>query len=275
MVSLVLASRLARAKFAGADLAGHARGGAALVMRNAYVHRADLSVLVSGFAEPLLYLLSFGVGMGVLVGRIPYQGGTIAYPVFVAPAMLAAAAMNGAVTESTFNVYAKLKFMKLYDAVLATPVTPLGIAIGEIGWALLRSTLYSACFVAVMSVMGLAPSWWSLLALPAAMLIGFAFSALGMAFTTFMRTWQDFDYINVAVFLLLLFSATFAPIEAYPGWLGLLVEATPLYHDVALVRGLTTGVVSTGLLWHVGYLVVLSGLGLAVTASRMRKLLQP
>jgi len=272
MVTLLLASRLARVR---TDLSGHTRGGGALIARNAYVHRADLSVLVSGFVEPFLYLLSLGVGMGALVGRIPYGSGSIAYPMFVAPAMLAAAAMNGAVTESTFNVYAKLKFMKLYDGVLATPVTPLGIAIGEIGWAVLRSTVYSACFAVIMAAMGLAPSWWTLLVLPAATLIGFAFSAAGMAFTTYMRTWQDFDYINVAIFLLLLFSATFAPIEAYPGWLGTVVEVTPLYHGVALVRGLTTGAVSVGLLWHVGYLVVLAGLGLAVTGSRMRRLLQP
>ncbi|MGH3646454.1 MAG: ABC transporter permease [Micromonosporaceae bacterium] len=270
MMTTVL-PRLLRAE----PMAAHARGGTALMWRNAYVHRADLWVLISGIAEPFLYLLSLGVGMGKLVGAIPYAGGTVDYAVYVAPAMLAAAAMNGAVTESTYNVFAKMKFMKLYEGVLATPVTPTGIALGEIGWALLRSSIYAACFVLVMAVMGLAPSLWTIAALPAAVLIGLAFSAAGMAFTTYLRSWQDFDYITVMVFLLFLFSGTFAPIEVYPGWLQWLVAATPLYHGVALVRGLTTGAVSLGLLWHVAYLTALALLGLAIASRRMRRMLTP
>ncbi|MGH3715532.1 MAG: ABC transporter permease [Micromonosporaceae bacterium] len=270
MVTLLL-----RTRFGGDSLAADVRGGGALVARNAYVHRADLWVLVSGIAEPFLYLLSLGIGMGALVGTIPYAGGTVDYAVYVAPAMLAAAAMNGAVTESTYNVFAKMKFMKLYEGVLATPVTPTGIALGEIGWALLRSSIYAAFFVLTMALMGLSPSWWTIAALPAAVLIGLAFSAAGMAFTTYLRSWQDFDYITVMVFLLFLFSGTFAPVEVYPVWLQWLVGATPLYHGVALVRGLTTGAVTLGLLWHVAYLLVLALIGLAIASRRMRRMLTP
>lgn len=274
MVTLLLRTRLGT-RLAGDSMAGHTRGGGALIARNAYVHRADLWVLISGIAEPFLYLLSLGVGMGALVGQIPYAGGTVDYAVYVAPAMLAAAAMTGAVTESTYNVFAKMKFMKLYEGVLATPVTPAGIALGEIGWALLRSTVNAAFFVLTMVLMGLSPSWWTIAALPAAVLIGLAFSAAGMAFTTYLRSWQDFDYITVMIFLLFLFSGTFAPIEVYPGWLQWVVAATPLYHGVALVRGLTTGAVSAGLLWHVAYLAVLSAAGLAIASRRMRRMLTP
>ncbi|MGH3738088.1 MAG: ABC transporter permease [Micromonosporaceae bacterium] len=256
-------------------LGGHARGGGALIWRNAYVHRADLWVVVSGIVEPFLYLLSLGIGMGALVGEIPYAGGTVDYAVYVAPAMLAAAAMTGALTESTYNVFGKMKFMKLYEGVLATPVTPTGIALGEVGWALLRSAVNAAFFVVTMVAMGLAPSWWTLAALPAAVLIGLAFAAAGMAFTTYLRTWQDFDYITVMIFLLFLFSGTFAPITVYPDWLQWVVAATPLYHGVALVRGLTTGAVSPELLWHVAYLVALTAAGLAIAGRRMTRMLTP
>ncbi|HEX6075112.1 MAG TPA: ABC transporter permease [Micromonosporaceae bacterium] len=274
MVTLLLGSRLVRNGVVR-DAACHARGGVAVMTRNAYVHRSNLVLFLSGLVEPFLYLLSLGVGMGQLVGEIPYAGGTIAYPVYVAPAMLAAAAMTGAVTESTYNFFAKLKFMKLYESMVATPVTPLGIVLGEIAWALLRGAVYAGCFVVIMSLMGLAPSWWVVLALPAAVLIGLAFAAAGLAFSTYLRSWQDFDYVTVAIFLLFLFSATFAPLDAYPGWLRAVVAATPLYHGVSLVRGLSTGAVSVGLLWHVAYLVGLTVVGLAVTSRRVRRLVTP
>ncbi|MGH3657310.1 MAG: ABC transporter permease [Micromonosporaceae bacterium] len=266
---------LIRSRFAGDTLTGHARGGAALFLRNAYFHRSDLWIVVSGVAEPLVMLFALGFGMGQLVGHVPYAGGSIAYPLYVAPALLAMAAMTGALTESTFNVFAKLKFFKLYDAVLATPVTPFGIALGEIGWATLRSAINSASFVVVMALMGLTPSLWAIAAFPAAVLIGLAFSAAGMACVTYMRSWQEFDYISVTIFLLFLFSGTVAPLSAYPGWLQGVVTVTPLYHGVALVRALTTGVVTYGLLWHVAYLAGLSVLGFAVSGHRMRRLLMP
>ena len=252
-------------------------GGAGLVIeRNAYVHRRHFWVMVSGFAEPLFYLLSLGLGMGQLVGRMPLgDGRSVPYAVFVAPAMLATAAMTGAVVESTYNVFAKFKFMKLYDGVLATPVTPAGIAYGEIGWAVIRGALYSGAFLAIMAAMGLAPSGWAVLAFPAAVLVCLACAAAGMAATTYMRSWQDFDYVTGAIFVLFLFSGTFAPISAYPEWLQALVVLTPLYHGVVLIRGLTTGVLSPELLWHAGYLVGLAALGLAVSAYRMRRLLAP
>ncbi|MGH3742553.1 MAG: ABC transporter permease, partial [Micromonosporaceae bacterium] len=197
------------------------------------------------------------------------------YPVYVAPAMLGVAAMTGSVTETTYNVFGKMKFMKLYDAVLATPVTPTGVALGEIGWAVSRSGFYAAAFVAIMSVMGLAPSWWTLAAVPAAVLAGCAFSAFGMACSTYLRSWQDFDYITLSIFVLFLFSGTFAPIEVYPPAMQKVITLTPLYHAVELLRGLTTGSVSASLLWHVGYLVALTVAGVAIAATRMRRRLTP
>lgn len=274
MVTLLLGSRLAQSA-AVRDVGSHLRGGVAVFVRNGYVHRSDALLFLSGLVEPFVYLMSLGYGMGQLVGSIPYGGGLVSYPVYVAPAMLAVAAMTGAVTEATYNFFAKMKFMKLFDSVIATPVTPLGIALGEIGWAVWRGGVYAACFVVIMLVLGVAPSWWVIAALPAALLIGVAFAAAGLAFSTYLRSWQDLDYITVVIFLLFLFSGTFAPVEAYPGWVQPLVAATPLYHGVSLVRALSTGTGSFGLLWHVAYLVVLTVVGLMVTTRRVRRLLTP
>ena len=250
------------------------RRAALLIERNIYVYKAGWLVIFSGFFEPLFYLLSIGLGIGGIVGDIPGPDGTpIPYALFVAPALLASASMNGAIAESTFNVFFKLNYQKTYDAVLATPLGPGDVALGEIGWAVIRSTLYALGFMVVIFVLGLVVSPWAIFAVPAATLLAFAFAAAGMAATTFMRSWQDFDLIQLIVLPLFLFSGTFYPITAYPPALQLFVQLTPLYQGVDLIRALITGVVDPGILWHVVYLSVMGVIGLAIVARRLDKLL--
>ena len=142
-------------------LAGRGRA-RRLVERNLMVYRRTWLIIVSGFFEPLFYLLSIGVGIGKLVGSVTGPtGAVIPYAAFVAPALLAASAMNGAIYDSTMNVYFKLKFAKTYDAVLATPVGVGDVAVGEITWALMRGALYSTVFLIVMSALGDVLSPWA------------------------------------------------------------------------------------------------------------------
>ena len=255
-------------------LTSRAHGAGSIFERDVMSQRHQWPVVLSGFFEPLFYLLSLGVGVGALVHgiRLP-DGRVIGYAAFVAPAMLAASAMNGAISESTFNVFGKLKWAKLYDAVMATPVAPVDVAIGEIGWALARGLLYAAAFLVLMAIMGLTRTWWAVLALPAALLVGLTFAAIGITFTTYIRAWQDFDWSLAAIFVMFLFSGTFAPIAAYPLALQVLVLAMPLSHGVELIRGLTTGSASWTLLGHTAYLLAVAGVGLAVAGQRMTKLL--
>lgn len=231
-------------------------------------------VIFSGFFEPVLYLLSIGIGVGELVGDLRLANGeTVTYAAFVAPAMLAASAMNGALAETTMNFFGKMKFMRLYDGVLATPVTPFEIALGELMWALVRGGVYSFAFLSIMVGMGLTSIGWALAAFPVTVLVGIGFGALGMALSTFIRGWPDFDYIIVVQFGLFLFSGTFAPADAYPPVMRVLIEITPLYHGVELVRAFTTGSLHWVLLWHAAYLVGLAAIGLSVAGRRMSKLL--
>ncbi|MGH8776260.1 MAG: ABC transporter permease [Jiangellaceae bacterium] len=245
-----------------------------LVERNIRGFRHGWVTLVSGFFEPVFYLFAMGVGLGRLIGEVSTgTGQVVEYAVFVAPALLASSAMNGAVYDSTMNVFFKLKYSKLYDSVLSTPLGPRDVAVGEISWALIRGLLYSTAFFIVAAVAGLVTSWWALLAIPAASLIGFAFAAVGMACTTFMRNWQDFDYVQLAILPMFLFSATFYPISTYPDALQWVVQATPLYHGVALVRGLMLSDIGPGLLVHIGYLLLMGGIGTVIAARRIERLL--
>ncbi len=264
------ASRLARMVPipAGAGLARM------LVERNVTSFRHGWLTLLTGFAEPVFYLFSLGIGLGALIRAVTTDNGTtVSYAAFVAPALLATSAMNGAIFDATFNVFFKLKYSKLYDSVLATRMGPRDIAVGEMTWSLMRGTFYSAAFLVVAWAAGAVSTWWALLALLAATLIAFAFSAVGMFFTTFMRSWVDFDYVNLALLPMFLFSATFFPLSTYPSPVQWLVQVTPLYHGVALERALMLAEVSPGLLWHVLYFVVLGTLGLLGTARRFERLL--
>jgi lipooligosaccharide transport system permease protein len=255
----------------GGSYAGRSR---MLLLRSATAARRTWPAILSGFAEPVFYLLAMGSGLGSLVGELPGPDGRpISYAAFIAPGLLAASAMNGAVFDATFNVFFKLKYNRLYDAMLATPLGPVDIALGEIGWALLRGGLYATGFLSVMAVAGLITSPWALLALPAALLVAFAFAAVGMAATSFMRSWQDFDLVTLAVLPMFLFATTFYPLGVYPRPLQILVECLPLFHAVELMRGLTTGAVHLGMLGHLAYFVVMAVVGVVVAARRLEALL--
>jgi lipooligosaccharide transport system permease protein len=245
-----------------------------LVERNLYVYRRTWIVILSGFFEPLFYLGSIGFGLGALVGSVSGPGGQpISYQLFVAPALLASAAMNGAIAEGTFNFFFKLNYNKTFDAILSTPLSPGDIAVGELVWALIRGGVYAVAFILVMVVLGLVASPLVVLALPAALLIGFAFGGVAMAATSFMRTWQDFDLIQLVILPLFLFSGTFYPLDAYPEALRFLVQLTPLYQGVDLLRALVVGHLDASLLVHVAYLAAMGLIGLAIVARRLDRLL--
>ncbi|MDR6612323.1 lipooligosaccharide transport system permease protein [Leifsonia sp. 1010] len=266
-----LAASTARPRAMRALYAGNARS----VMQRGWsaTRSTNWLVIVSGFFEPIFYLLSLGIGFGALVGDVQTSSGqTVPYAAFIAPALLATAAMNGAVYDSTWNVFFKMHFAKLYEGMLATSLGPLDVALGEILLALLRGALYALGFMLVMQALGLNLSWWALLALPAVLLIAFGFASFGMGITSYMKTFQQMDWINFILLPMFLLSATFYPITVYPEAIQVIIKALPLWHGVELVRGLTTGMVDWGMLWHVLYFLVMILLGLILTTRRLRAL---
>ncbi len=234
--------------------------------------KAFWPVFLSGFFDPVFYLLAIGVGIGQLAGDVEVAGIPVDYTAFVAPAMLAASAMNGAIYEST-NMFFKLKYGKIYDGILSTPLQARDVATGEIAWSLARGSIYSLAFLFVMAVMGLIHSSYGILAFPAAILIGFAFGAAGVAATTYMRTWQDLDLVTLVTLPLFLFSATFYPIDVYPEFIQAVTWISPLYHGVVLIRGLTLGILEWTMLVNVAYLAAWGIVGSIITARRIGVLL--
>ena len=243
-----------------------------MVERSIMVARRSWMVLLSGFFEPFFYLLSIRIGLSALVGDVEVGGELVPYDQFVAPGLMAASAMNGAVFDSTMNVFFKLKHSKLYDAVLTTPMSAGDVALGEIAWAVLRGALYSTAFMLAMWALGIVHSPWIVLSVPICVLIGFSFAAIGMALTTFMRSWEDFEYVPAITLPLFLFSATFYPVSQYGDW-AWLVQLSPLYHGVVLVRASNLGEWSPALIGHAAVLVVLAVVGATVASRRIERLL--
>ena len=243
-----------------------------LVERNFRSSRDAWLVFVSGFFEPLFYLLALGVGVGGLVGDVRLQGHVVPYKDFVAPALLAASAMNGAVYESG-NVFFKLKYAKTYEGVVATPMTVRDIAIGEITYTLLRGAVYSLAFVSIMLVLGLLGSPWALLLVPATLLEAAAFAGAAVFSTTLLRTWADFAFVELLTLPMFLFSATFVPASGYPRIVQWLLPATPLYHGVHLLRSLAIGDVSAAMLGDVVYLAAMTAVFLMLADRRLDRLL--
>jgi lipooligosaccharide transport system permease protein len=249
-------------------------GATKMLERNFLVYRRIWLIIFSGFFEPIFYLFSIGVGLGELVGDVIGPGGEpVPYAAYVAPALLGASAMNGAIFESTFNIFFKLRYGKVYDAILATPMLPRHIAVGEIAWSLGRGVLYASAFLVVITVAGYAESAWAVAAIPAATLIGFAFGAVGMAATTFMKSWQDFDMVNMVTLPLFLFSGTFYPLDVYPDVFQVLTKFSPLYHGVELIRSLTLGSFDISIVGHIGFLVGMGLIGVWIVSKRLNKLL--
>jgi lipooligosaccharide transport system permease protein len=244
------------------------------IMERAYIafKSSTWLIVISGFVEPVLFLLSFGYGLKDLVGDITVAGQPVGYVAFIAPALLATSAMNGAIYDSTMNVYFKLKHDRLYHGMLATSLGPMDVALGEISWALLRGLSYSIGFMAIVAPLGLIPSMWGILAIPAAVLIAFGFASFGMAVTSYMKSYQQLEVVNVVLLPMFLFSGSFYPLDVFPEWLQTIIRIFPLAHAIDLVRGLTLGNISWALAGHAMYFVVMIVIGLFFTTRRLNAL---
>jgi lipooligosaccharide transport system permease protein len=245
-----------------------------LIERNLFVYRNQWTVLVSGFFEPIFYLLGIGFGIGALIGDVQTVGGqTISYAEYVAPALLASAAFNGALMEATYNFYFKLRWQRTYDSILATPLSLGDVALGELVWAATRAAIYCVGFLVVSATLGLIASPTAILAIPAALLMALAVGALAMAGSTFMRYWTDLDLITLIVLPIFLFSGTFYPVSIYPPALQVLVWFSPLFHGIEMTRSLMLGILDGGLAIHVLVLVVYTVIGFVVCSRRLNVLL--
>ncbi len=222
--------------------------------RNAAMYRRTWKLnVLPNFFEPVLYLLSIGIGVGSYVSQM---GGTT-YVAFLAPALVAVASMNGASFEVSYNVFVRMHFEKAYDAMLTTPIAPVDVLAGEVAWAVTRACIYGGSFFVVIALFGLAPLPHALAGLLVVPLCGLLFASIGIAFTLQIESIELYSYY-FTLFLtpIFLFSDVFFPLgeRLSTFWLAL-AEALPLLHPVRLMRGAFAGELRLVHLWDVAYVL--------------------
>ncbi len=215
--------------------------------------------VATSFLIPVLYLAAMGVGLGSLVDQHSHTVDHVRYLYFLAPGLLASTAMQIGTNEATYPVMGAIKWIRTYFAMLATPLSVNNVLLGTLTWIAIRLTLVSSIYLCVLTAFGAALSPLAVLALPAAVLTGLAFSAPIAAFAATVQNDMWFSTIyRFGVVPLFLFSGTFFPVTQLPALLRPLAYATPLFHGVTLCREFVLGQVD----WaqvpvHVGYLIVL------------------
>lgn len=241
--------------------------------RNFAVYRHNWKIsFIPPLLEPLLYLVAFGAGLGELVQKVRYAGVELSYLVFLAPAIIAINVMGNAFYENTYSSFVRMYYQKTYDAMLATPLTLAEIITGEILWGATKALMAGTITLGVITPFRLLHFPHSLLILPVALLGGVVFGCLAMVFTA---TVPNIEAFNLPVFLFItpmfLFSGTFFPIDALPGWAQAIAWSLPLTHLVRTIRGLGLGMLDDGLWISVGYLAVLAVVLLPLAVVGMQR----
>ena len=241
----------------------------AVWQRNLTVYRHTYKLnLVPNFFEPVFYLLAMGVGLGSYVAL----GSGEPYLHFLAPGLVAAAAMNGATFETTYNSFVRMTFQRTYEGMLTTPVSVDDIVVGELLWAVTRALIYGGIFLFIVVLFGLIPPARAPLALPVIALTGAMFAALGQTFTAYVKNIEMYSwYYTMFLTPLFLFSSIFFPLEErFPPWAVKIAWLTPLYHAAGLMRAVVAGRFAAGDAASLAYCVLATALLVVVALRRLR-----
>ncbi len=233
-----------------------ATGAYRMWQRNFKVYRKLFWVsMAPTLIEPFIYLVSLGIGLGLLVQRV----GGLSYLQFIAPGLVASTAMFGASYECTYNSFIRMKFLKTYDAILATPLNIEEIILGEIFWGATRSTIASTSFLLVIWAFGLVDSPLALFLPPLLFFAGILFGVIGMIFTGLVSNIALFNYyFTIVITPLFLFSGIFFPVQNMPRWAQIMASYTPLFHVVRASRSLILGRLDSTIIIDVMYIVLVS-----------------
>jgi lipooligosaccharide transport system permease protein len=228
---------------------------------------------VSSIATPIFFLLALGVGLGVFIDRAADLPGDVSYLEFVAPGLLAAAAMQVAAFESSWPVLAAIKWSRQYHAMLASPLRIGDVLLGHQGFIAMRLLITAVVYLAVITAFGAVSSPLAILTVPVAVLVGLCFSAPLAAWAA--RTEQETSFVAIFRFVILpmfLFSGVFFPLSQLPTVIQWAAHATPLWHGVDLCRQLTLDDVSPwSAAYHTTFLLIWGGVGFALAWLSYRR----
>jgi lipooligosaccharide transport system permease protein len=250
------------------DVLPSPRHAASVARRNALVFsKLWKGALLPQFLDPLFYLVALGFGLGTYVASINGED----YRDFLAPGLIASAAMWAAAFECTYNVYLRMNETRLYDAVLSTPVEVQDLVAGDLTWSAIRSTIYGTVFLLVVTAFGLIESPWAVVLPPLVALGGLCMSVVAYTFTALIPRIDLYSYFfTLGITPMFLFSGIFFPFDELPRFAEVIAWFTPLYHSVEISRAMATGP-GPMVLVHAAWLVVVSAALFVVPVRAVRR----
>ncbi len=249
--------------------ASQALGWLPVWQRNFLVWRKlALPSILGNLADPLIYMLGLGYGLGAMLPTVEGQP----YVAFLAAGTVCASTMNAATFEALYSSFSRMHVQKTWDAILNTPLGLPDVVAGELVWAATKSLFSGAAILVVITALGLTNGPLLLWALPAIVLTGLAFAALGLIWNALAPSYDFFMYyFTLFITPMTLISGVFFPTDQLPVWLATLGKLLPLAQGVALVRPLLAGQMPQDVLLHVGVLLATTVIAFAIALRLTRR----
>jgi lipooligosaccharide transport system permease protein len=222
--------------------------------------------------DPLVYLVALGFGLGAYVSRIS----GLPYIQFIAPGLIASSIMTAASFETTINTFVRIHFDRVYEAMMATPVTVEDIVVGEMLWAMTRSTIYATVMLGVVTALGLTQSWFAIFVPFIGAFGGLMFAIIGLTYTSFLKSIYHVNfYFTLFITPMFLFSGVFYPLDALPAAVKMIAQLSPLYHLVEIIRPLVLGrigiVIALHLAWIAAFVFVFAVVPVNLLSKKLVK----
>jgi lipooligosaccharide transport system permease protein len=245
-------------------------------MRNLLVWRKlAIPSLVANIAEPLMWLVAFGYGMGALVGEVTLEGHKVPYILFLASGSICMSAMNAATFEALYSAFSRMHVQKTWDGILNAPMRLDDVLLAEMLWAAFKALFTITAILGVMAVLGITQSWKLLAAWPILLCVGITFSCIALIFNALAKGYDFFTYYFTLFLTPMMFlSGVFFPREQLPSLVRHISEWLPLTQAIALVRPLFMDQWPTDVALHLGvlalYTVVAWQIALHLTKKRFK-----
>ena len=242
-------------------------------MRNLLVWRKlVIPSLIANIAEPLMWLVAFGYGMGALIGDVTLDGAQVPYLLFLASGSICMSAMNAATFEALYSAFSRMHVQKTWDGIMNAPIRLEDVLLAEMLWAAFKSLFTITAILGVMMALGITQSWKILLAWPCLLFVGITFSCLALIFNALAKGYDFFTYYFTLFLTPMMFlSGVFFPSDQLPPWVREIAEWLPLTQAIALVRPLFLDRWPSQPLLHLGVLALYAGVAWAIALHFTRK----
>ena len=246
-------------------------------LRNLLVWRKlAIPSLVANIAEPLMWLVAFGYGLGALVGEVTLGDEKVPYILFLASGSICMSAMNAATFEALYSAFSRMHVQKTWDGILNAPMRLDDVLLAEMLWAAFKALFTITAILGVMLALGITQSWKLLAAWPILLCVGITFSCIALIFNAIAKGYDFFTfYFTLCLTPMMFLSGVFFPVDQFPMWVQILGQILPLSHVVALVRPLFFDQWPSNPGLHLGVLLLTAsaawGLALHLTRRRFRQ----